>query len=369
MSNENHLTEPIASEDADSESPLRTYEILTYPADFTLELLVTKWKDKEITLAEGQRKYIWPQAKASKLIESFLMGLPVPPIYLYQDPEDNRLKVVDGQQRLMSVVFFFSGFFGERTDVHKPNYFTLVGLDEKSPYLNKTYQELKAKDQLAYNKLTNSVLRSFVMKQIRPDDNSSIFEVFERLNTGGMILQPQEIRNCIYTGKFNEFLKGLNRYENWRHIIGKKGEDQRMRDIELILRFFAALHNIKKYEKPMKEFLNKYMFANRRFPDSRKKKFEKEFKETADAVVQYLGKKPFHLRRGLNVAVYDSVFTAFARQLHNLTHKANQIAQTQAKFETLKQDDEYIGWITSATTDKDVVPKRIDRAEEVLFGP
>lgn len=368
MSREDRLTESIASEELDRELPLRTYEILTYPADFTLELLVKKWQNKEIILAEGQRKFVWPQAKASKLIESFLMGLPVPPIYLFQDPDDNRLKVVDGQQRLLSIVFFFSGLFGERTNGTKPGFFSLVGLDKKSPYCDKTYKQLKDEDQLAYNKLTNSVMRSFVMKQIRPEDNTSIFEVFERLNTGGMVLQPQEIRNCIYTGEFNKFLKELNKYDNWRQIIGKKGEDQRMRDIELILRFFAAFHNIKKYAKPMKKFLNDYMWVNRKLPAARRKQFEKEFRQTADAVVRYLGKKPFHLHRGINAAAYDSVFTAFARRLDDLTHKHNQIAKIRKKFKRLQHDKKYLAWITSATTDEDVVPKRIERAEKVLFG-
>src|SRR5215204_3595126 len=187
MAKPDDFTEPIESEVADQEASLRTYEILTYPADFTLEVLVQKFGRNEIKLAAGQRNYVWNQIKASKLIESFLMGLPVPPIYLYQDPDDGKLLIVDGQQRLKSIVYFFTGFFGEETETHKPEYFTLEGLDKDSPYKGTTFKKLKEGDPLAYSKLTNAVLRSFQMKQIFPKDDTSIYQVFERLNTGGMI--------------------------------------------------------------------------------------------------------------------------------------------------------------------------------------
>ncbi len=143
MSKGDRFTEPIESELADHDAALRSYEVLTYPADFTLELLVGKWNKGEINIAQGQRKFVWNQAKASKLVESFLIGLPVPPIYFYQDKDDNNLLVVDGQQRLKSIVYFFSGLFGDPKDNDDSEVksgktkalppFDLTGLDEKSP--------------------------------------------------------------------------------------------------------------------------------------------------------------------------------------------------------------------------------------------
>lgn len=101
------FTEPIESELADHDASLRSYEVLTYPADFTLEILVGKWNKGEINIAQGQRKFVWNQTKASKLIvESFLIGLPVPSVYFYQDKDDSNFLVVDGQQRLKSIVAF-----------------------------------------------------------------------------------------------------------------------------------------------------------------------------------------------------------------------------------------------------------------------
>lgn len=382
---------PVISEEEDSETALRPYEILTYPADFTLEILVAKWGKEEIRSPNLQRRFIWPQARASKLIESFLMGLPVPPIFLYQDREEGDLLIVDGHQRLRSIAYFFSGWFGEKDDPKRVP-FNLVGLSDDSPFSGVTFQHLEGASPPTIKRLKDCVLRAYVMKQLHPADNdSSIIEVFGRLNTGGMILQGQEIRNCVYEGEFNELLKRLNGSDDWRKIVGTTTEDKRMRDVELILRFLALFYDVKHYEKPMKEFLNTFMRAHRRAPvvhlnDSEAKKkaiavkrvefaaqmkeFEDLFTQTAQAVVKYLGSKPFHVLRGLNAAVFDSVFTAFALHLDKVSDgnvSAPKINQMQAKYKALKVNRQYNKWVSAATTDKDVVPKRLKKAETMLF--
>jgi uncharacterized protein with ParB-like and HNH nuclease domain len=382
---------PVKSEADDNETPLRPYEILSFPADFTLEVLVEKWKKGEIKSPRLQRRFIWPIERASKLIESFLLGLPVPAIFVYQDRDDNSLLIVDGHQRLRSIIYFFSGWFGDDNDP-KREPFKLTGLNDKSPFRGFDIERLKNTDPASMNRLKNSVLRAFIMKQLHPQDDTSIIEVFERLNTGGVTLQGQEVRNCIYEGAFNEQLKKFNKNDDWRKILGTVVEDKRMRDVELILRFLALFFNINNYEKPMKGFLNKFMKANRRAPEEQKNdtaakkksiakkqkdfaarmgEFENLFTRTAKAVVKYLGSKPFHVRRGLNAAVFDSVFTAFARHLDELDLEkpsAAKIKKAESNFRRLLQDAEYIKSISSATTDKDVVPQRLNKAEEFLFG-
>ncbi len=367
--NENdRAVEPIPSEVADQKTPLpATYEMMTYPADFTLEILVNKFNKKEIHIPPIQRRFVWNQTQSSRLIESFLLGLPVPPVYFYEDPKDRRLLVVDGQQRLRSITYFFSGLFGDPSENlnsrKKLREFDLTGLNDQSPYLGETFASLKETNQPAFNKLNNSVLRSFVMKQLKPEDDTSIFQIFERLNTGGVVLQGQEIRNCIYEGPFNDLLAQLNKNADWREIFGTKHFDKRMRDIELILRFFALFHNVRHYEKPMKKFLNDYMSAHRRSSSDKLEEFRVLFTNTAANVVKILGKKPFHISRGLNAAVYDSVFTAFARE--GVRPSKDSVP---SRFKRLLKDQEYVTWISSATTDKDVVGRRIDKAQEILFS-
>jgi hypothetical protein len=365
------LFEAIPSEQQDSEVSLRGYEILSYPADFTLEVLVGKWKKQEINIPPLQRRFIWTQVRASKLIESFLMGLPVPPVFFYQERGTNKLLVVDGQQRLRSIVYFFSGRFGEQNSKEGEVPFNLIGLDERSPYLDATYQGLKDKDEEAFNKLNNSVLRSFVVKQIDPQDDTSIFQIFERLNTGGVILQGQEIRNCIYDGPFNDSLNVLNKYGAWRKLFGSDAEDKRKRDVELILRFLALFFTRDTYEKPMKHFLNTFMKVNRRASATKVSEYEDLFRRTCDAVIAALGERPFHIHTGLNAAVYDSTFTAFASNLARLDadyNTAKSRAQLRARFNQLTTNPAYLKLVSTGTTDEDIIPKRIKKAANVLFG-
>lgn len=365
MAEDDKFLEPITSEQQDEQESLPVYEIITYPADYTLEVLVEKWAKKQITVPTLQRGYVWNQTQASKLIESFLLGLPVPPVFLYQRRKDNALLVIDGHQRLRTIFYFFSGLFGE-AKVKGTRPFVLVGLHEKSPYLGETYQSLKEGNDTAFNRLNNSVLRAFLMRQIDPDDDGSIFQVFERLNSGGVALNGQEIRNCLYDGSFNALLKKLNALPDWRSILGRKRPDARMRDVELILRLLALLNDGTNYKHPMKQFLNAFIKAHKELDDGETQKYTKQFADTAKAIVKALGERPFHIHRGLNAAVCDSVFISFARHLND----ADGIDKTGMKshFKKLVADEKYAEYTTKATTNDEVVPSRINMAEEALFG-
>ena len=93
----------------ENEADVVAYEITSYPADITLQGYVDKWEKKQLLIPEFQREYVWDQVKASKLIESFLLGLPVPNVFLYQDRITKKQSIIDGQQRIRSVIMFFKG--------------------------------------------------------------------------------------------------------------------------------------------------------------------------------------------------------------------------------------------------------------------
>ncbi len=186
--------EEIVSEVEDEESSPAQYEISTYPADFTLEGLHQKWLAGDIKIPKFQRQFVWKQTQASKLIESFLLGLPVPAVFFYTERKSQKYLVIDGQQRLKTVFYFFEGYFGEE-EKGKRKAFRLKGLNEKSKLEGKLFSDLEEGDQRA---LKNAVLRSFIVKQIDPADDTSIYHIFERLNTGGTLLTAQEVRNCVY---------------------------------------------------------------------------------------------------------------------------------------------------------------------------
>jgi len=349
--------EPIGSEDEDYESAPPEYEISTYPADFTLEVLHQKWKAKEIRIPDFQRSFVWKQVQASKLIESFLVGLPVPSVFFYSERKTQFFFVIDGQQRLKSIFYFFEGFFGAEAQGQR-RVFRLTGLSPESRFYGKTFEELREEDQ---RRLKNAVLRAFVVQQLDPGDDTSMYHIFERLNTGGTLLTNQEIRNCVYHGRFIEFISALNELPSWRTILGKEAPDTRKKDIELLLRFFA-LRDISAYQKPMKDFLSRFMKKNRNPSEDATQNTKELFEATCNAVVSALGPKPFHVRAGLNAAVFDAVMVAFADNLGRVPR------DIQERYTALLRDPGFDKNTRTATTDVDTIRERFRQAEQVLFG-
>ncbi len=354
----NEGLEDLKSEEADLESAPASYEVITYPADFTLEGLVSKFKKGTMTVPGFQRNFVWNIKQASRLIESFLLGLPVPAIFLFTDDLKNEQLVIDGQQRLMTVVYFLDGYFGEADTNGRRKVFKLTGLNEHSPYYNKTYKDLEETNQSAFNKLNDSVLRAFIVKQITPNGNTSVYHIFERLNTGGTQLVGQEIRNCVYHGSFNDLLCKLNEYENWRKIFGNEIHHKRQKDVELILRFFSFYANGENYSRPIKDFMSNYMCKNQHVTIEKSEELESIFKNTCDRIIETLGEKPFHIWSGLNVAAFDSIFTTLA--LHGFSHSLDD------KFTRLKNDEEFVRGVRGATADEAIVKIRMQLAKKYL---
>ena len=156
------------------------------------------------------------------------------------------------------------------------------------------------------------MLRAFVVRQLDPHDDTSVFHIFERLNTGGTLLHNQEVRNAVCMGPFNDLLQELNMDSRWRAILGKDVPDTRMRDVELILRFFAFRHAADRYEKPMKDFLSRHAGTHSHDDDEQIMRYREEFTDVLDAVTERLPERPFHIYAGFNSSAFDSVFRAFA---------------------------------------------------------
>ena len=172
------LIEPTESNDDDEPQNIR-YEITSFPTDFTVEVMYEKWKSGQLIIPEYQRRYVWNLPQASRLIESFLLGLPIPQVFLYRERSSPNLIVVDGHQRLGTIAHFYSGRFPDDRE------FRLKGVN--SAWEGMTYTGLNENDRLTLNDAT---LRAIVIRQIQPNDNSSVYEIFERLNTGGPNSMP-----------------------------------------------------------------------------------------------------------------------------------------------------------------------------------
>ena len=336
------------------------YDIASYPSDYTLSGIAQMWKDEDIEIPDFQREFVWTIKQSSLLVDSFLTGLPVPPVFFYID-EENKNLVIDGQQRILSIVYYMEGFFGKESTHGKRQVFRLSGLSKENPYAGKKFEELEESDQ---RKLKQAVLRAINIRQLNPvGESTSAYHIFERLNTGGTPLRPQEIRNCVFRGEFCQELKELNKDSNWRLIIGRPNLDKHQKDVELILRIFSLVSAIDNYEKPMKEFLNKAMKRHQNGESKKVKNFSKIFPKITKLIIDEIGEKPFHLRGPLNISALDSIMVILienSKKLKNIS--------ISKKYEKLVKDKSFLEDATINTTDTRTVQNRISRVEKVILG-
>lgn len=336
-----------------------TYSITSYGADYPIDSLVKRIESEDILvpsfeheerlqddLDAFQRQYVWPRPKADRFIESLLLGLPVPGIFLVKE-DSGRLLVLDGHQRLYTLQCFYSGI------IHGIEYH-LSGIQER--FVGKTYKELDVEDR---RRLDDSIIHATVVRQDKPtEDWSSIYAIFERLNTGGITLQAQEIRMALYHGSFAKALRRLNTLPPWRELIS--APSKRLKDVELILRFFALLYRHDNYTHPMKGFLNRYMASNRNLVHQSEEDLETIFLKTTELILQSLGKDALRPERAVNAAFADALMVGVATAIKN--GNAPDARKIREVREALLAEGDFLAAITTGTSQNQKVFLRIDRA-------
>ncbi len=338
-----------------------TYTITSYGADYPVDSLVKRMKGGDIVVPTFsweqpfktdvvgfQREYVWPRPKADRFIESLLLGLPVPGIFLVKEPS-GVLLVLDGHQRLHTLGSYYEGEING--DVYK------LGTDVQERFSGKRYKDLDVEDR---RRLDDSIIHATVVRQDEPsEDQSSIYVIFERLNTGGVNLQPQEIRVALYQGEFVKVLKDLNEDSAWRELYGPKSK--RLKDMEMILRFFAFLYYEPQYKSPMKSFLNRYMATNRKLAKQSADELRGIFTKTTSTIAKAIGAKAFRPRRAVNAAVIDSLMTGVAKRLAKGPIK--NLDETKRRYERLMADKDYLAAVETGTSQEANVQTRMSKAE------
>lgn len=340
-------------DDTESESTSKaSYSIRSYGADYTVDSLVKRMDTGAFIVPDFQRRFLWSRTHASRFMESLLMGLPVPGIFLYKRPQDGRHLVIDGQQRLKTLHSFYKGIFRESK-------FRLTGVRE--PWNGQTYDELDSDDQL---RLDDSIVHAVIFSQESPKDTiDSIHFVFERINSGGIRLSAQEIRNCIAEGDFTKLTDQLNQHVNWRRIYGPPS--LRSKDQELITRVLAFLERGDQYERPMATFLTNFTKDMNEAPPQKLASLKRIFEETSDLCWNALSSSAFRPIRALNAAVLESVMSALARRLRKKGPPPSSTVVKNA-YETLLASDKFrAGW-ERATADQEVVKVRIREARKAF---
>lgn len=321
------------------------YQINTFGADFTVDGLIARFAREDIFRPHFQRNYVWNISQASKFIESILLGLPIPSVFLYREEDTNRHLIVDGLQRLTTLHAFATGRF-PGTDQR----FRLRRVQAR--FEGQSIDELHIVDQ---RRFFDAVIHAMIIQQTAPDDDrSSVFHIFERLNSNGTPLRAQEMRAAIYHGPFQELLFILNENAEWRSIFGRP--HKRSKDQELILRFLALLFDVDDYRKPMAAFLNQFMARNRLLPDGAGERFKDAFDTTIRRVHQALGDRAFKPRRSFNVALFDSFMIAVATNPRASTDKIRKA------YIALLDNAEYRYLTERATSDEQSVYGRVDLA-------
>jgi len=331
------------------------YSISSYGVDYPVDSLVKRMGDGSIYVPSFQRGYVWSITKASRFVESLLLGLPVPGIFLSREQDTQKLMVIDGQHRLLTLQYFYKGIF--EPDKRE---FALQGVPS-SQFEGVTYDSLKEEDR---RRLDDSLLHATIVKQDEPsDDDSSIYHIFERLNTGGTLLHPQEIRAAIYHGEFNDLLGELNKNKSWRSVYGNV--DKLMRDQELILRFLALYFDFAIYKKPVKEFFNIYMGKNRHLKLQSAEELTRVFTDTVELAVRSLGKRAFKPKKGLNSAVFDAVMVGIARRLER--GKVTDLKGLKGRYQSLLENEDFASIVfRGGTTSEESVRRRIKLATEAF---
>jgi len=243
--------------------------------------------DREILdiAPDFQRDSVWNPASQTRFIDSLIKQLPIPSMCFSLDYKTQKWQVIDGLQRMTAII----RFLGDKD-------WRLSSLEDIDKRLSgkkvATFRDESSPHHILYQRLENLTLPITVIRcdYSKKSHLEYLFTIFHRLNTGGTKLNNQEIRNCIFSGKFNTLLKKeLNENENWRLInrLNDK-EDQRFKHVEIILRFFAFNDDLQTYKGNLSKFLNEYMRKHRNPDEAFLAKKKKEFEDTADIVSRIL---------------------------------------------------------------------------------
>ncbi len=367
-----NIPENIPDETNDSYVNDDLYNISSWGADYSFRELVSLYDEDDLVKPELQRKYVWEKPEASRFIDSILLGLPIPSIFLAKT-EENKMLIIDGYQRLMTVNDYIKGIWSGDNSV-----FTLSNIPGKinHRWKGKAYNQLSESEQ---RKIKTTTIHAIIFEQKQPkDDDTSLYQIFERINTSGKSLMPQEIRNCVYQGNLNTLLFQLNKDVNWRLLYGNTKEDSRMRDLEFILRFFALktdeIKDTKKGSISLKKVLNEFMGAKGNNEPQTVLNFKTEFTQSILIIKNQFGDNAFFnvqsndlttIRKRFYPTVYDSIMigTSIA-----LAKGADTSKATEANRLALLRDDKFREYSTQGTMQVEHINGRIELALKYLYN-
>lgn len=370
------------------DTSFKDYQITATPNDFNIKTIVDFVESGVVKIPGFQRNYVWDIERASRLIESLLMGLPIPQIFLYEQARNSFL-VIDGQQRLMSIYYFVNGRFPRKDKrIELRHIFAESGkipteIFEDDKFFSKFNLHLAAQTGKGSSRfhdqnyatlgdfktaLDLTVIRNIIIKQTAPEEDrdSSIFEIFNRLNTGGVNLTAQEIRASLYQSRFMTMLDKMTFNPVWRKFIHRPEPDIHLKETEILLRSFAMLADGSQYRDQMGLFLNSFAKKSATFTDEGVHYAESLFGAFFDS----LKDQPREIfsatsRIRFNISIFEATFRVICeRAFKNRTKEVR--APSRQSFDKLKRDEQFVQASRFATGQTRNVAIRYERAKAIL---
>ncbi len=336
-------------------------ELVTSVVDYNLGTLADLVVEENIDISpKYQRRFRWDDTKKSRLIESFLMNVPVPPVFLNEDAY-GKYSVIDGKQRLTAITEFLRGRL------------RLKNLEVFSDINGLTFDELPP--ALRNVVRTRPTLRAVII--LRQSDPDVKFEVFKRLNTGGVTLNPQEIRNSTYPGPLNDLILDLSEDKLFHRLLGIKKKQysaiyQEMRDAELVLRFFTFRKTWETFRGGMKRHMDRFIAENQYMEKAKLEELKEDFLKTIKVVSACFGEYAFRRwipergfwRQQVLAALFDAqMFACRGRDPETFALKHHEIIE---EFKKLFEDSNFRRSIDAATNAPGSFRSRIHITSQLL---
>ena len=255
---------------------------------------------------EFQRNEVWPLDLQTRFIDSLLKELPIPSMCFSYDKDRNEMRVIDGLQRITSIIKF----------LNTRKEWKLSALEDIDPRISgKTNIQINKENPVIFSNIQNLSLPVTFLRvdHSKISHDEYLFEIFHRLNTYGRKLNNQEIRNCIFSGTFNNFIKDLNKKDYWKKLLNLKNNNRFLKT-ELILRFFAFFDDYKNYKGKLTKFLNDYMSLHRNAKEDDLEKKGLLFKETVNLILENISDGKVLPRKPSN-AFMESLLFGVAKNL------------------------------------------------------
>ena len=355
-------------EEIDNENADYTYDLTPYNFNMDVDGLLRRFADKDILIPSFQRNYVWTKEGASMFIDSVLRGLPTPSLFFYEE-KNKKYLVIDGQQRLLTLYYFIRGIYPDkkqhqnivvspstvdidfsRIDTEEGEIsgvsFTLTGTKVCSEWKNKTFAQLTNEQQ---KRIRNTYIYIIDLKQTSPsENNSSMYLVYERINTGSTRLNPQQIRMCVSHGAYIQYICSMAQNEKWKSKFGI--DDKSSGVSELILRFFSLYYTQGAFSGSMKSFLDKSLKENREFQIHSLNELSVLFDKSFHIMTELFDTKSFTPKKAFNgymmLVVWISVANVVSMVENVSEWLENNRAELLQRYETVLQNEEVFTFIS-----------------------